>query len=90
MMMEMAPSVLSKTQAFKMLSAAKDSMSKFKVNKLPCIASSYCLGCHKSRDVRISSEQSLAEVVWAVAPLDPCRWAAGVQQVSRQEWGNST
>ena len=74
--------MLSKTQAFKMLSATKDSMSKFKVNKLPHIASSYCHGCHKSRDVRISSGQSLAEVVWAVsqvAPLDPCRWAAGVQ-----------
>lgn len=74
--------MLSKTQAFKMLSATKDSMSKFKVNKLPCIASSYSLGCRKSRDVRISSEQSLAEVVWVVsqkAPLDPGRWAAGVQ-----------
>lgn len=79
MMMKMAPSVLSKTQAFKMLSAMKDSMSKFKVNKLPHIASSYCLGCHKSRDVRINSEQSLAEVVWVVAPLDPGRWDAGVQ-----------
>lgn len=69
MMMEMAPSVMSKTQAFKMLSATRDTMSKFKVNKA-ATPSSYCLGCHKPRDIRISSEQSLAEVVWAVSQVD--------------------